>query len=321
MAGELELTERCSNIRWVDDDDREHPLPDWARWFIAVGQATADNAPDPTHRQWLVVTLPDRRFAAALCAHGITCALARSTNILDVESRFADSIPGDSYLTWLDANGQTRFGRYLGIERGLIHYQRRDHGGWGPSARRTIDMATSFWPASGDTESVGAHDPAEHSGFALAATGCSAEQFLARSDIDTVIVGIRTEIENELTSDTFACSGERGTLIDTVRPRELVGHGQHYRSTVLSSASRPDQTEGSTCHGPAIFDGPGAYLRHRDSVSAHTCIVILDRWQPASAEAASTARIERNETWIEAPVPHLPPVPPGIEVYQWTEEL
>jgi hypothetical protein len=180
--------------------------------------------------------------------------------------------------------------------------------------------AASFWPAHEADEFVGGRPIAGHPDFAIAAIGKPPEHFLAVSDIDVIIVGVRSDLEQDLRDPAFVADEYRGALIDTVRPRELVGLGQHHRSAIIASSSDPDVWEGSDCHGPAIFDNAAGYLRLRDSIEASTNIVILDRWHPRSEEAAAVARMERNETWVQADSPCLDPVPPGVEVYVWTED-
>jgi hypothetical protein len=294
-------------------------LPTWASWFVELGATHARHAVRPNERRWTVVTVPDRRFAATLVAHGAVRAKARAVGQPSVTDRFANTFPG-SRLTWIDSNGKSRFGRYDGIDDQRIHYHPRDHGGWGVRTSRLLEMATTFWPACEDDEFVGARPLANDSSFAVAAIGLPAEHFLATSRIDAIVVGTRTELEKDLNDRCFSSRGHAGALIDTVRPKDLVGLGQHHRSMFVPSVMDPDNLVRTACEGPSIFDGPAAYLRLRDELRSASNIIILDRWNPRAEDAAAAAVIERNETFIETADYPLQSPPPAIEVFGWTEE-
>lgn len=310
-----------SGLGWVDTSKHTRPLPHWAVWFINLGAITTRLDSKPAVRRWIIVSVPDRRFAASLIAHGVVCARAANSGPLPIEARF-DGREAGSKLTWIDANGENRFGKLIGIADGRISYRRRVHGGWGTTVdSRPLENADSFWPAEDDGEFSGARQAAATPAFVTAAVGIHADQILSSSDIDTLLIGTRTDLQADLSKWTFTAGGARGALIDTVRPRELVPRGQHHRSAIISATSDPDDTLGSSCHGPAVFDGAGGYLRHRDSVEAATNIVVLDRWHPRSEDAAAVARIERNETWVAAPPTPYGEVPAAIEVFEWTEAL
>jgi len=236
-----------------------------------------------------------------------------------IADRFANTAP-DGRLTWIDSNGRSRFGRYDGIDSQFIHYHPRDHGGWGVRTSRLLEMATTFWPACEEDEFVGGRSLANDTEFAAAAVGLPIEHFLATSRTDTIIVGTRTELEKDLNDRCFSSQGHVGALIDTVRPKDLVGLGRHHRSIFVPSVAAPDTLPSVSCEGPTIFDGPAAYLRLRDELRSSSNIVILDRWNPRSEDAASAAVIERNETFVEGVGYPLPATPPAIEVFGWTEE-
>lgn len=309
-----------SELCWITPTGQVRELPRWARWFIDLGASHANSVVSSGQREWTIVTVPDRRFAAALTAHGTVTTMVRSIESPPVADRFASSSPGD-FLTWIDSNGESRFGRFTGIDNEFIHYRRRDHGGWGVPTARTIDMATTFWPAEEEDAFVGGRPLAHDYSFAVSAMGVPAERFLATSRVDVVIVGVRTDLEIDLADRCFSSQGHTGALVDTVRAREAVALGQHHRSSIVSAAADPDTFDELGHVGPTIFDGPAAYLRLRDELAAPTNIVILDRWNPRSEDAANTALIERNQMFIEAePIPIAPP-PAAVELFRWTEEL
>ena len=310
LSGELRLMNPSGQIQC---------LPAWANWFIELGAAHVRNDLPRGERRWTVVSVPDRRFGAALAAHGAIQAVGQKVRQPPVVERFADTTPGGR-LTWIDSNGKSRFGRYDGIDSQRIHYHPRDHGGWGVRTSRLLEMATTFWPASEEDEFVGGRPVANDSAFVVASMGLPVEHFLATSRVDTIISGTRTELEKDLNDRCFSSQGHVGALIDTVRPKDLVSLGQHHRSIFVPSVADPDTLPALACEGPTIFDGPAAYLRLRDDLRSTANIVILDRWNPRSDDAASAAVIERNETFVESVGYPLPATPPAIEVFGWTEE-
>jgi len=264
--------------------------------------------------------VPDRRFASALVALGAILAAIEVDDQTTVLERFTDC-PVDGYLTWIDSNDAVRFGRYQGIRDGVISYAPRTHGGWLGTVQRPIEFADSFWPSSEECEFIGAKPAAENLRFVRSALGEHSDRCLQRSSTDAVLVGTRTELERDLNAQEFkgAVACDPGALKDLIRPKGIVAQGQHHRTIVVPSSSDPGIVN-LTNQRLAIFDGPSAYLRLRDSVSSVSNVVIIDRWSPRSTEAATAAMIDRNDTWLEESPTPLPPKPDAIELYHWMAE-
>lgn len=296
------------------------PLPGWAKWLVELGAASAAPSADGMIR-WVVVSVPDRRFAAALVAHGAVVTALQRRAAPPVEQRFK-GVANDGYLTWIDSNGECRFGRFRGISNGQIHYVGRVHGGWADAkSSRPLENAASFWPAPADEEFVGGRPAADEPEFALAFSSGSGCPLLESSSIEATLVSVRTELDQELRSKDFVASGTAGALRDTVRPRHLRAAGEHFRSVVISAAADPDSVAGVPVGGPTIFDGPGGYLRLRDAVKRDINLVIIDRWDPRADDLAAVVRSERAHTWLEAEPLCVAAPPAAIELYQWAEEL
>jgi hypothetical protein len=305
-------------LGWLDARGAIHDLPDWARWLIDLGVA-AVRTPSDGLKRWIVVTLPDRRFASALVAHGAVVAAVRSKRVPSVEERFENAVPG-SFLTWVDGDGASRFGKFACLRGGRIYYHPRVHGGWGPTTHRPLAAASSFWPATAEDEFTGGRPLACDPCFVRAATGLPNEVFLAASSVEVTLVATGTDLEDDLCRRDFVIDGHRGSLRDTVRPRRQCPKGQHYRSTIVPATADPILVSQARHGGPAVFDGPGGYLRLRDAVCREVNIVLIDRWHPRAEDAAITARMERAETGVDATVADLAAPPPGIEVLRWAAE-
>ena len=315
--------EIAGELRWSQDHTPSQNLPLWARWFVAVGGLLATAHVDEGLRHWTVVTVPHRAFAALLVAHGAIKSMLQESLPIDVWERFESVAPGDP-ITWIDSNGDSRFGQFVALDSEQLHYRSRVHGGWS-SAKTSVllSFADSYWPAPEMSEFVSRPPVADHPEFAASAMGVPVERFLAVSQVDAVLVGVRSELAREISTECFAAVGPDGaevvgSLLDTVRPRELVGLGQHFRSVAVSALSDTDDIETMDCGGPVIFDGPGGYLRHRDLLNSMNNIVVLDRWDPRAEDAAIAAQLDRGQTWVDVPMVDLPTAPPGVEVYRWT---
>lgn len=309
-------------LRWLSPDGRALDLPKWAHWFIDLGAVHAVAKIPIGQRRWTIVTVPDRRYAAVLVAHGAIRAQLHRSTLPSVAERFADSEPGD-FLTWIDTNGDSRFGKLSRVEDGRIYYTPREHGGWGISTSRPIENAAtgSFWPSSEEDEFVRRGPAANDGAFATAAMGLPPDRFLAMDGLDVRIVGTRTDLEDELNDRRFIVEGHQGAFLDTVRPKGLVGIGQRHRSGIISASADLDDQPDLECVGPTIFDGGAAYLRLRDELAGTANVVILDRWHPRSEEAAKEALMERMQTFVESAALEVETAPPGIELFTWMEEL
>lgn len=291
------------------------PIPPWARWFISLGRQMAH--PEENRCTWVCVTVPDRRFAAGLAALGAVLESPVSPHEeRSAAERLAELSPGD-WFTFIDANGQLRCGQFEGLVRGVLSYSRWTHSGM-DSRKKLVDFCQSVWPlAANERPFAGPKDATENAAFVEAVFGASVTECLVRSTSDVTIVGVSTVIEAELNTQAFAICGAGGALLDIVRPRELLPSHERSRSRVLPSVSPPGEVDGLRTPF-AIFDGPQAYLRLRDSLHACTNLIILDRWAPRAEDAVMAVRLEEAHSGLERLQMATPQTPPGIEVFAWT---
>lgn len=308
------------NLGYVTEDGERRWLPSWAQWLIEFGRSLASFHLEAGLRQQAVLTLPDRRFAAVLVGLGAVIA-GLERHEPEVTDRFAGLTPRDSYLTWIDSNRKVRFGQFLGIENGFISYRPREHGGWlGADTKRPLKMSQAFWPAEPTDEFVGPRSIANNPAFVDGVIGSSADRFLSVDAVDVLFIAGQAEIDRELDSECFWSGNEIGSMRDLVRVQGLLGLGQQHRSRLIPARSAPDSVE-SASESLAIFDGPHGFLRLRDTIGSSVFVVLLDRWNPRSIEAAQAAMIDRNEMRVERDAPLLPSSPAGIELLMWTGEL
>ncbi len=292
------------------------PLPSWAQWFLDLGIGMAQGR--ESLKQWVIVTVPDRRFAAALAAAGATAELVSTEETSSPRETLCNMEIGQA-ITWLDGNNDLASGLLHKIDGEVVHYKKRAHGGLeSPARRRHVDACASFQAmAEGEEPFSGSKELVSNRAFVEAAIpGISLEQ-LARTTSDTVVCGTRTRLDDELSESCLSAEGHQGALMDLLRPAGLLPAGQRHWSIIVPSGNRPELV--TTKRGLAVFDGASAYLRWRDSIEAPCNLVIIDRWDPRSDDIAPIARGDRMQAWVDEPMWGVPPLVGGIECFSWVE--
>ncbi len=292
-------------------------LPAWAQWFLALGAGMAQGR--ESLKQWVIVTVPDRRFAAAMAAAGATAELVSSDGAPSPRETLSAMEIGQA-ITWLDGNNDLASGVLEKIDGDFVHYTKRTRGGgWErPARKRHIDHCASFQAmAEGEEPFSGSKELVSNKAFVEAALpGISLEQ-LARTASDTIVCGTRTRLDDELSAVCLSAGGHQGSLMDLLRPAVLLPAGQRHWSVIVPSVNRPEPV--STKRGLAVFDGTSAYLRWRDSIEAPCNLVIIDRWDPRADDIAPIARGDRMQAWVDEPMWGVPPLIAGIERFSWVE--
>lgn len=291
-------------------------LPDWAQWFLDLGAGLAGGR--ESLKQWVIVTVPDRRFAASLAATGATASLMASRQSPPT-SETIGSMESGQPITWLDADNNLASGVFEGVVDDMVRYVKRTHGGWErPARKRPVDRCESFCAmVDGEEPFAGSKELVTNLPFVLAALPAQPLDQLARAASDTIVCGVRSRLEEELSAHAFSAGGVSGALLDLLRPAGLLPTGQRHWSVIVPSGNHPEPVE--TKRGLAVFDGPSAYLRWRDSIDAPSNLVIIDRWDPRSGDIASIARADRMQSWINEPTAGIPAVPEGVECFSWVE--
>ena len=309
---------RTAALQYRDSSGAWSHLPDWAIWLIDVGSKLS--ALEADHRTWVGISVPDRRYCAALLALGAAWSDSARLNPGSVGDRFADLEVG-SGLTWTDANGCLRSGRFQGVDGQYLVYRRRDHQAYGGETRRSLMTSDSVFPMADDEQPfAGPRELTERPAFVEGLLGPQYADDLARSTTMTTICGVVTQLTAELTAIEFACDGEVGSLLEIVRPRELLPQGQRWRTRLIPSSNRLDP-QLSAASKLVVFDGPQSYLRLRDAISGPICVLLLSRWEARSVDAAMEASAQRAFNSVESSAPELGDAPHSIELAVWAEEV
>jgi len=297
------------------------PIPLWANWLIKLGHTLASLRLE--HKLWVCISVPERRFCSSLTAVGSIRYSAEIETYPPIEQRLGQ-LEANAPITWLDISEDRRLrsGRFIGIHDGYVEYQRRGPLGYEIPVKRPVSHCQTFFPMDVNEEPfAGPRDIATNPSFVTNALGVSAQRFCLKSSNDVLICGVKSQLLEDLDSDEFSAHGESGRLIDLVRPVSELPHGQRGRSRLLSSSTNAVEDEHIQFNQLAIFDGPQSFLRLRDVVEAPVNLLILDRWEPRSRDAAISAMLEKTYQSVESSVPDIPTPPPFIEVLTWVEEF
>jgi hypothetical protein len=291
-------------------------LPVWAQWFLDLGAGLARGR--ESLKQWVIITVPDRRFAASLAATGATAVLMASSEYPPARETIGSMEPGQP-ITWLDAENNLASGVFEGVVDDMVRYVKRTHGGWErPARKRPVDRCGSFCAmVDGEEPFAGSKELVTNLPFVVAALRGEPLDQLARPASDTIVCGVRARLEEEVSAQAFSAGGVSGALLDLLRPAGLLPMGQRHWSVIVPSGNHPEPV--ATKRGLAVFDGSSAYLRWRDSIDAPSNLVIIDRWDPRSGDIASIARADRMQAWIDEAIDCIPPAPAGVECFSWVE--
>lgn len=290
-------------------------LPRWAQWFLEVGSSLVASR---EQRIWVAVTVPDRRFAAGFAALGAVLGRIRASEVPPPAERMGRLSRGEG-VTWKDSNGMLQSATFERLHEGMVEYRTRVHGG-GTIAKRPVDMCETFWPLADNEEPFpGPKQLSSNEPFVNGFYGATAD-VLWRPALDAIVCGTQSTLFREFDESALSIGGTTGSLGDVLRPRGFIPAWQRPRSAMVTSASRPEETDGLQTDGLAIFDGPQAYLRMRDSIAAAANLVIVDRWSPRAQDAVASIRLSRNQTWIDTALPALPHLPSGVELLMWAAE-
>jgi hypothetical protein len=318
---DLERTPWGVVLEYRQDDLTWAPIPDWANWLISLGHALASLRLD--NKIWVCISVPERRVCSSLVAFGAIRYSAKTEGFSKVEERLLP-LKTNAAITWLDSseNRKLRSGRFLGIRDGYLEYQRRGPLGYETPAKRPLNKCQTFFPMEADEEPfAGPREIASDPSFVSGALGLSAQLFCVKSSCDVLICGVKSQLLEDLNGDQFSVAGESGQLLDLVRPVSNLPQGQRGRSRLLSSSTSATDDEQLHFNHLAIFDGPQSYLRLREVVDAPVNLLILDRWEPRSKDAAVSAMLDKAYQSVDCQAPDLPVAPPFIEVFVWAEEF
>jgi hypothetical protein len=308
------------------------PLPEWATFFIKLGDAIAsfENA---SERAVATVVVPTRTLAAALTLMGAVLARssARVTGI-DNKAHFERlrQLPAGTAVIFLDHGGRKR-GLLQGecFDKGEVclrvqtqGYDRRGAGGLVHfvSSRGAHEIlpapADAKWclPKSQKGRSV-------LRGSKLLPSllrDADAYEFAATSRLEAIVLGIIRKLRSEI-EETVLTLADNGTatLQDIVRVRKFNSNpADGYRSDIVPLDRRTlPIVDGRTIARAIIFDGSTSFIKWRHSWNDLNACIILDRTDRNFEEAVSVA----NQAYVqirisEEGLPNFPNPPRGIDV-------
>lgn len=296
-------------------------LPAWAHFALSLGASVA-RAPDDMGPTLTAVTVPTRAFSAALAATGASWEFNRrgSKRATDDHLAFLRMLaPGKT--VWCNYDHRRVDGVFCGIVRDggdeFVKIETR-RGRTTNYTKVPVRDAYRIQLASTDrgikrSRIVDRIPPRQ---FAKAVLGADAS---LDSRLDSVIIGQKSLLVEELSNSRFAVSTDNGhqegTLQEVVR---AIGTGSEAQietfGSVLETPYEPS-VEGLGEPSVAVFDGDRALLLKRTAKTGVThWVAVLDRTSRRFADACELVdRLYLERRGVFGPE-MIPPPPPGVEL-------
>jgi hypothetical protein len=278
----------------------------------------------PNARVVVGVSVPTRAFAAPLVAVGAAAAAFEDHGSSDLESHFAQlsALPAGTLLTWLE-------GRYLrcGPLRGTDIINGEAYIRMGDGYGRRWDMTHEVHPLGEEDEEFDRRRLNIETKFVEGALKANSFVHALRSEAACLIVGVKSVLEAELTSERLACGspGDRatvtGTFQDLLRCRDITPACRTHFAAEILPAYASDLPTRLRAASPTVVvaDGAAAFLRWRARFSA-PLIAVLDRASRPSEDAAFAFAADRARSTRDANF-GMQSVPAGVELAGYEEEL
>lgn len=303
------------------------PLPEWARFMLAVG-ATAATFSSGEGRLVVAVSVPTRSFAAALAGAGsVVAAFAESEATGGPVAHFKhlSLLPSGTPVTHWSGNSSEQ-GRLLGV--------RDDWADARPRLAVELPKETLYLPeelceriqvidAPGDLRKRRRRLVRAPEFLTYALPGIDAQAMSASTSLDCVIIGVLHALEFELAAERFAAGSgvqnHEGRLQGIVRARRLAGQNDPYRSEIISASAEPEGTVADPAPTVAIFDGATAFNNWRFACRASNWVVVIDRSSPSIDDAAAAVNQSYAARMRDSDALDALDVPPGVEILAYLE--
>ncbi len=339
-SGPTSVTRVCDGLRYqsgVGNDDWR-PLPEWAQFLIKLG-ALVGTGREAGQRSVAAVAVPTRAYAAVFLCVGTILARAssafRPANVMQ-HLQMISSLPCGTPVMYWGSNRHYK-GVFLGCEQEdgklIARVQTEKGTSGGLKYVVPVDQWANIQILAKDSVALPAHQQGQQIStrqlLGALLGGPDARIFSMERCVDCILIGESKVLRDEiaLTHIGFCAKDadvSSGTLQDILRVRLFLSPSEGCRSEVVPVSSKASKTLAHK-EEPAVvvFDGSRAYIKWHSRWPNPHCMVVLDRTSPTFCEAVrelSQNCVERRtgDEWTEK---GLPPVPAGLEVMVFEEEL
>jgi hypothetical protein len=305
------------------------PLPAWARFMLEAGAAVASFRADEG-RLVVAVSVPTRSFAAALAgAAAVVTSFNDDPTLGPVADHFQHlaSLPAGTAVTHRAGNS---------IEQGTLLGVRDDVDPHDPRPRLKVQLAREirYLPQDICHRIQVISDPGALTTrkrklvrtpdfLSRAVAGVDVQALSATTRLDCVIVGVRSALEYDLVTESFASGAGpahyEGNLQGILRARQFGSANDPYRSAVVSSSADADDGRPAGLPAAVVFDGSSAFNNWRSSWPGSNWLVVLDRSSRSADDGAATIAQCFARRLHESGVLAGTEVPPGIEMVTYLE--
>ncbi|MCF8011159.1 MAG: hypothetical protein K9L17_06800 [Clostridiales bacterium] len=310
-------------------------LPEWCHFFADTG-AFLVNKEKHGERLVAATSNPTRAFAAAFLATGFVIAKAKKTkkskNTLNDHFKFLCSQEKNTKLIFKSSK-RKKIGFFDGIDwipelqQDAVRIRLNDKNKTTDVIPRERAFEISIAPDQNvniSSRQVGYQVNINES-FVEYFLKSYTKEFIAKSNLDCVIIGRLNCITNEIEDKFFNIKGEnnkfvRGKLQDILRTRRLLREGESYKTDIIPTSKSKAQFGSSEVPGLVVFDSALGFLRLKDYYQNSHWVVLLDRTELSHSEGLEQLNWEfmqnRSGDVIKT---EFKDVPPGVELVIYRE--
>jgi len=279
------------------------------------------------------LTIPTRGFAATFSAVGIVATHSSCIEKKPLYYEHYEKLIGLVGTHVLYRRGNTRLRgvilstKNIGGEDFIVIQTDSDEGKHLVPKRKVLNIAL----AESDTKNL----PKRQKGKPIIGSRGFLDEFIGegnfhdftmRTRLECLILGSARSLRQEIVEVNFSLdrhntTDKQGTLQDILRVRNFMGEGQPYRTGIIPVRRRiPPQGINNRIPHTVIFDGPLGFLKYRNAWRESNWIVILDRTDRNTEEAAKELNAEFLQNRSGEPVvDEIIEYPPGVEVMVYEE--
>jgi len=309
----------------IDDRGALRALPEWARYYLAIGRQTAEIERDESTVTTLGLVVPTRAYAAALVAVGHILSTAHLGD-LDPTRWFKQltELPPGTAVTIRDGD-RLRKAEFSGVRSidGREYLVLKQGGETRHLPAQACLRVTPALTRRGtvQTGSISFHD---RDFLAALMPALDPLDFVRRSNLHCVILGGVNEFRAEVLDATFAVRTEshavlRGRLQAVLRVARLVGKLGQFRSELIAGGERLPVHLGHPT--VLIINGAEAYLRREQGqvASEATRVVLIARSEKQADEATNALLAAYAQRAGESPR-LAPSSETGIDILAFQEQ-